>query len=262
MNDHTPSENAVPAKQFGPPELSLAHPGRFMRMVEPFVTPIWVATVICLCAGLYFALWASPPDYQQGQVVRIMYIHVPSAWIALYGYLVMALASAGFLIWRHPLADLIARASAPIGMVFGAICLVTGALWGKPIWGTWWVWDARLTSMLVLFLLYLGYIGLGNAFEQASNARIPCACLALIGAINVPIIKFSVDWWNTLHQPSSLFRTEGPAISDSMLIPLSLMIIAGFLLYSSLLIMRIKLELARTKLQALLRRRSNEDCLP
>jgi heme exporter protein C len=208
-------------------------------------------TVLLLAAGLYFALVGSPPDYQQGETVRIMYIHVPSAWMALFVYGCMAAASASALIWRHPLADLIAKSAAPIGAGFTLICLVTGSLWGKPMWGAWWAWDARLTSVLVLFFLYLGYIALVNAFVVPVRGYRSAAILALVGVVNLPIIKFSVDWWNTLHQPASVLRLDGPAIDPSMLWPLLLMAAGFTLFFVTVLILRVRGEIAAAKVRNL-----------
>ena len=228
-----------------------ANPSRFLRVANA-VLP-WSAglTVLLLAAGLYFALLGSPPDYQQGETVRIMYIHVPSAWMALFVYGCMAAASASALIWRHPLADLIAKSAAPIGAGFTLICLLTGSLWGKPMWGAWWAWDARLTSVLVLFFLYLGYIALVNAFDDPTRGFRSAAILALVGAVNLPIIKFSVDWWNTLHQPASVMRLDGPAIHPSMLWPLLLMAGAFTLFFVTVLILRVRGEIAAAKVRNL-----------
>jgi len=197
------------------------------------------------------ALVFSPADYQQGDTVRIMYVHVPAAWMALFVYTAMAAMSAVALIWRHPLAEIAARASAPIGACFTFVALVTGSLWGKPMWGTWWVWDARLTSVLVLFFLYLGYIALANAFDDEERGGRAASILALVGFVNVPIIKFSVDWWNTLHQPSSVLKLGGPAIDPSMLWPLLVMAVAFKAFYVAVLIMRMRAELAQRRLRAL-----------
>ena len=205
----------------------------------------WPAGLL-LFGGLYFALFASPADYQQGETVRIMYIHVPAAWMALFVYSSMAIASAVGLIWKHPLAHLSAEAAAPIGACFTFLCLLTGSLWGKPMWGTWWVWDARLTSVLVLFFLYLGYMALNSAFDDPSRGERSAAILALIGFINVPIIKFSVDWWNTLHQPASVVKMDGPAIHSSMLAPLFMMAVGFTLFFFVVLLIRMRaLMLAR-----------------
>ncbi len=175
-------------------------------------------TIILFAIGLYGALVSAPPDYQQGETVRIMFVHVPAAWLAMLVYSVMALASAVAIIFRHPLADVAAKTAAPIGAVFCFLALATGSLWGKPMWGAWWVWDARLTSMFVLFLLYVGYIAIWQAIEEPSRAAMIARIVALVGFINIPIIKFSVDWWNSLHQPASVFKMGGPSIDWSMLL--------------------------------------------
>jgi len=228
-----------------------ANPNRFLKLANA-VLP-WSAglTVLTLGVGLYLALFGSPADYQQGETVRIMYIHVPSAWMALFVYANMAVASATALIWRHPLADVIAKAAAPIGAGFTLICLVTGSLWGKPMWGTWWVWDARLTSVLILFFLYLGYIALVNAFDDPNRGYRAAGILALVGAVNIPIIKFSVDWWNTLHQPASVVRMGGPAIDPSMLWPLLLMAVGFTFFFVTVLILRVRSEIAAAKIRNL-----------
>ena len=228
-----------------------ANPTRFLRVAD--VIQPWAAglTLVLMASGLYFALIESPSDYQQGETVRIMYIHVPSAWMALFCYTALAVASGIALIWKHPLADLAARATAPIGAGFTFLALVTGSLWGKPMWGTWWVWDARLTSVLILFFLYLGYMALQDAFDDAERGAKASAVLALVGFINVPIIKFSVDWWNTLHQPASVLKMSGPAIHSSMLVPLLLMALAFKGYYIWLLLIRIRGEINSMKIRAL-----------
>ena len=228
-----------------------ANPGRFMRLGDR-VLP-WCAglTVLAIAPALYLGLLASPPDYQQGESVRIMYVHVPAAWMALFVYTAIAVASAVALIWRHPLADLAAKASAPVGAVFTALALVTGSLWGKPMWGTWWVWDARLTSVLVLFFLYLGHMALSDAFDDPARGRRAAAVLALVGFVNVPIIKFSVDWWNTLHQPASVLRMDGPSIHPEMLWPLLTMALGFKLFYLCLLLIRVKSELLEARIRTL-----------
>ena len=228
-----------------------ANPTRFLRLAD--VIQPWAAglTLVLMVSGLYFALIGSPSDYQQGETVRIMYIHVPSAWMALFCYTALAVASGVALIWKHPLADLAARATAPIGASFTFLALVTGSLWGKPMWGTWWVWDARLTSVLILFFLYLSYMALQDAFDDAERGAKASAVLALVGFINVPIIKFSVDWWNTLHQPASVLKMSAPAIHSSMLVPLLLMALAFKGYYIWLLLIRIRGEINSMKIRAL-----------
>ncbi|MEE8507090.1 MAG: heme ABC transporter permease [Kiloniellales bacterium] len=227
-----------------------ANPGRFMRLANA-VLP-WSAglAAVLIALGLYLALFVAPPDYQQGESVRIMYVHVPSAWMALFIYTAIAGASAVALIWHHPLADLAAKASSPVGAAFTFLALVTGSLWGKPMWGAWWVWDARLTSVLVLFFLYLGHMALLHAFEDPVRGARAAAVLALVGFVNVPIIHFSVEWWSTLHQPSSVLRLEGPAIHPSMLWPLLAMALGFTFYYVTVLLMRVKSELIAARLRA------------
>ena len=228
-----------------------ANPARFMRIAEPILPWTSVGALAAILLALYFGIFVSPADYQQGETVRIMYVHVPAAWMALFTYTVMAIASGSFLIWKHPLADLSAQAAAPIGAGFTAIALVTGALWGQPMWGTWWVWDARLTSVLILFFLYLGYMALVNGFDDPERGSRMGAILALVGFVNVPIIKFSVDWWNTLHQPASISRLDAPAIDPSMLTPLLLMAIGFKLFFISILIVRIKIQLLKKRIRSI-----------
>ena len=228
-----------------------ANPARFMAvaaMILPWMTALAAGLLL---VGLYFALLASPADYQQGETVRIMYVHVPAAWMALFVYVAMAAASASFLIWRHPLADIFAQAAAPLGVAFTAAALITGSLWGKPMWGTWWVWDARLTSMLILLFLYLGYIALSQAFDNRERGARAAAVLALVGVINVPIIKFSVDWWNTLHQPASVIKMSGPAIDPSMLLPLLLMAAGMKAYFLVVVILRMRARLLSRRVQVL-----------
>jgi len=227
--------------------IGLANPTRFLALVERLVPWLAGTTIIMLAVGLYLALFVAPPDYQQGETVRIMFVHVPAAWLAMGGYALIAIASLGTLIWRHPLADVAAKAAAPIGATFTFIALVTGSLWGKPMWGTYWVWDARLTSVLVLFLLYLGLIALWQAIEEPGRAGRAAAILALVGAVNLPIIKFSVDWWNTLHQPASVLRAGGPTIDPSLLTPLFVMAIAFALLFATLHLIAMRAEILRAR---------------
>src|SRR6218665_2077240 len=193
----------------------LANPTRFLALAARLLPWMAAITAILFAIGLYLSFTAEG-DYQQGQTVRIMYIHVPAAWLSMMCYTVMALSAIGTLVWRHPLADVSHKAAAPIGAAFTLIALVTGSLWGKPMWGTWWVWDARLTSVFVLFLMYLGLIALNRSMDDPSGAGRVAAILTLVGAINIPIIKFSVDWWNTLHQPASVVKMSGPAIHPSI----------------------------------------------
>ncbi|HIJ63927.1 MAG TPA: heme ABC transporter permease [Rhodospirillaceae bacterium] len=228
-----------------------ANPARFLRLasvVQPWTAAI---TFLLIGSGLYFGLVASPADYQQGETVRIMYVHVPSAWVAMAAYSSMAIASAMALIWKHPLADLIAKSASPIGAAFTFVCLVTGSLWGKPMWGTWWVWDARLTSMLILFFLYLGHMALLNAFDDPARGMKAAAILALAGFVNVPVIKFSVDWWNTLHQPASVTRMGMPKIDPTMLLPLLLMGVGFTMFFVTLLLLRVRLEIVAAKIRSI-----------
>ncbi len=229
----------------------LANPSRFLRFSDAVLPWLAGLTAILFAIGLYLTFFVAPPDYQQGQTVKIMFIHVPSAWLAMMGYTLIAISSAGSLIWRHPLADVSAKAAAPIGACFTALALITGSLWGKPMWGTYWVWDARLTSVLVLFFLYLGLIALWQAIEEPSRAGRATAILALVGFVNVPIIKFSVDWWNTLHQPASVTRLDTPAIHSSILTPLLVMAAAFTCLFVVLHLKAMKTEILRRRVQAL-----------
>ena len=231
-----------------------ANPARFLRIARA-VTPALALSGLALTAlGLWIGLFASPPDYQQGDSVRIMYVHVPAAWLGSGGYLALALASAAALVWRHPLADVAARAIAPVGALFTAICLITGSLWGRPTWGTYWVWDARLTSMLVLLFLYLGYLALSDAeANQGGDRGRGAAILALVGLVDLPIIKYSVEWWNTLHQGPSI-TLAGSAIAPAMLRPL-LLSLAGFtLLFAAIVLMRMRTALAQQQIGARARR--------
>jgi heme exporter protein C len=228
-----------------------ANPARFMRLSAAILPWCAGATTLLLAAGLVLALFVSPPDYQQGQAVRIMYIHVPAAYLASLAYAVVAAASAVSLIWRHPLADIAAQEAAPLGAGFTLICLISGSLWGEPMWGTWWVWDARLTSVLVLFFLYLGYIALVHAFDDPTRGARAGAILALVGVVNLPIIKFSVDWWSTLHQPESIFRLGGPTIAAAMLWPLAVMALGFTLFFVTLLLVRMRSRLIAAKIRAL-----------
>jgi heme exporter protein C len=224
-----------------------ANPRRALALIN-WAEPIAAAiAVVFIGAGLYTGLVASPEDYQQGNSVRIMYVHVPAAWMALFIYTGMAAAAFIGLVWKHVVAELYAKAAAPLGAAFTFICLVTGALWGKPMWGAWWVWDARLTSVLILFFLYLGYMALVDAFDDEQRGINAGAILLLVGAVNIPVIKFSVDWWNTLHQPASLTRFAKPAIDKAMLTPLLAMAVGFTALFIALVCIRLKTEIAKRK---------------
>jgi len=237
-----------------------ANPERFWRLSAILLPWAWAAAGIALAVGLYLGLLSSPDDYQQGATVRIMYVHVPAMWMAMACYAFIAAASLVSLIWRHALADVAARCAAPIGAVFTALGLATGSIWGKPMWGTWWAWDARLTSVLVLLFLYLGYMGIWAAIEDRTKAARAATILALLGAVNLPIIKFSVDWWNTLHQGSSVIRLDGPALHASFLYPLLTMGGAYGLLFLALLLTRMRTEILNQRIWADQRRRAaNEE---
>lgn len=217
---------------------------RLSKKCLPYFVVIFLGTII---TGLYYALISSPEDYQQGEMVRVMYVHVPSAWMSLAIYSFMAVCSISVLIWQTRLAYLLAYSAAPIGATFAFITLVTGSIWGKPIWGTWWVWDARLTSMLVLFLLYLSYIAITRSGNSILRAEKPASVMAIIGFINVPIVKFSVDIWYSLHQPASIIRASGPSIHSSMLLPLLLMFVSFIMFFLMLLTLRLETVLNQIK---------------
>ena len=213
------------------------------------LTPLIILSVIALTTGLVFALYLSPNDYQQGSTVRIMYVHVPSAWLALLIFFIMTVYSIIGLAFKTPFSFIVNSAIAPIGATFTLICLITGSLWGKPMWGTWWVWDARLTSVAILFMLYLIIIFLKNSFTNDSLGEKITAIFIIVGSINLPIIKFSVDWWNTLHQPASISKLSSPSIDPSMMRPLIIMTIAFTLIALIIAIIRIKAEISERKLK-------------
>lgn len=226
----------------------LANPNRFKRItnkLEPFLI---VISIILIASGLYFGLFDSPKDYQQGDAVRIMYVHVPSAWLASFLFLSLAVSCIFYLAWKHPLADIISNTIAPIGAMFSVLTLVTGSLWGKPMWGTWWVWDARLTSVLILFFFYIGYIIFSKSFNDFSKGEKFSSILSIIGLLNIPIIKFSVDYWNTLHQPASISKIGSPSIHVDMLIPLIIMFFSFIFIFLHLLVVRLQLELNNRRL--------------
>ncbi len=225
-----------------------ANPARFLRLAR-FLIPLFsLGAIVAFAVGLYLALCASPPDYQQGETVRIMYVHVPAAWLGLGLYVAMAVAAGIGLVARHALADLFCAAAAPVGATLVGLCLATGSLWGKPTWGAWWVWDARLTSVLVLFFLYCGYMVLRGAFEDEAQGAKAGGILLLIGVVNIPIVKFSVEWWNTLHQPASLLRKGGAAIAPEMLHPLLVMALAYALYAGSMILIRMRTVLRARKI--------------
>jgi heme exporter protein C len=230
--------------------LRYANPANFLRLAAVLIPPLAVLTAVLLAVGLTLAFRA-PADYQQGETVKIMYLHVPAAWLSMFVYMVMTSAALGTLVWRHPVADAAQKAAAPLGAGFTFVCLATGSLWGKPMWGTWWVWDARLTSVLVLFLIYLGLVALWQTFEDQGRAARAAAILTLVGVVNIPIIHFSVEWWNTLHQPASVFRMGGPTISASLLWPLLIMALAFTFLFLTLHLMAIRNEILRRRLRRL-----------
>jgi heme exporter protein C len=230
--------------------LDLANPHRFLALARALIPALALIAAVLLALGLVLGFRA-PPDYQQGETVRIMFIHVPAAWIALGAYSLMAISALGTLVWRHPLADVAAKAAAPIGAAFCLLCLVTGALWGRPMWGAYWVWDARLTSVLVLFLIYLGILALWRAIDDPGQAGRAVAVLTLVGFLNVPVIKFSVDWWNTLHQPASVFRAGGPTIHPALLTPLLVCAAGLAALFLALHLAAMRNEILRRRVRSL-----------
>lgn len=227
-----------------------ANPVRFMRL-SAWATPLFaVLAALLFAVGVPWGLFFSPADYQQGETVRILYVHVPTAIFSMSIYVFMAAASFVGIVWRHALADVAARAAAPIGAVYAGLCLVTGSIWGRPTWGTWWEWDGRLTSMLVLFITYLGYLALWSAIEDEEKAARLAAILCLAGAINIPIVHFSVEWWSTLHQGSSLLRADGPSIDPSMLAPFGVMAGAFFCLFIALTLANMRSAIQRRRVEA------------
>jgi len=237
--------------------IDLANPTRFLALTARLLPWLIGVTALAFAVGLTLTHGA-PDDYQQGATVKIMFIHVPSAWLGMFAWALMSIAALGTLVWRHPLADVAAKAAAPIGAAFTFMCLVTGSLWGRPMWGTYWVWDARLTSVLVMFLMYLGVIALWRTVDDPSRSARAAAILILVGAINLPIIKFSVDWWNTLHQPASVVRLAGPAIHPTILLPLLAMALAFTLLFLTLHIAAMRNEILRRRVRTLMMMRAQE----
>jgi len=247
---------AIPAARSGRSLHRFANPGRFLRIaarVQPWLNVLALGvTALGLAWGLFYA----PADWQQGDAVRIMYVHVPAAWLASLGYCSLALASLASLVWRHPLADLAAQELGPVGAGFTAVCLATGSLWGKPMWGAWWVWDARLTSVLVLFFLYLGHIALMRAFDDPQRGYRAGSILALVGVVNLPIIKYSVDWWNTLHQPATITLTGAPAMAPAMLWPLLVCAIGFTFVFAAIVVARIRAAVMERRIRGLLMART------
>lgn len=237
--------------------IDLANPTRFLTLVNRLLP--WMVALTVLVFAIGFArIGLAPDDYQQGATVKIMFIHVPAAWLGMMAWGVMSIAAFGTLVWRHPLADVANKAAAPLGAAFTFVCLVTGSLWGRPMWGTYWVWDARLTSVLVLFLLYLGVLALYWTAEDPNRGSRAAAVLTLVGAVNIPIIRFSVDWWNTLHQPASLVRSGGPAIDPSILWPLLIMAVAFTLLFFTLHFAVMRNEILRRRVRSMRIMRAQE----
>src|SRR4029453_16168822 len=232
---------------------ALANPARFLRLARPVTAWLLLIGLVLAVAGMAAGLTLTPPDYLQGQTVRIIYVHVPSAWLGMAGWLGIAAASVSQLIWRHPLAAVAGRTIAPAGATFAGICLLTGSIWGRPTWGTWWEWDGRLTSMLLLFFLYLGYIALNSAERERGGEGRITAIYGLVGAINLPIIHYSVLWWRTLHQGQSI-SVSGSTIDSSILWSLPLTMLGFALIFTAAVLMRMRAELAEAKLSARLRR--------
>jgi heme exporter protein C len=233
------------------PLTDLANPSRFLAFADRVLPWLAAATLLAFAFGVS-QLYGAPDDYQQGATVKIMFIHVPAAWLGIFAWVLMSIAALGTLVWRHPLADVAAKAAAPIGAAFTLMCLITGALRGRPMWGTYWVWDARLTSVLVLFLMYLGVIALWRTIDDPTRAARVAAVLTLVGAVNIPIIKFSVDWWNTLHQPASVLRLGGSTIHPTILVPLIVMLVAFTLLFLTLHLAAMRNEIMRRRVRTLL----------
>jgi len=230
--------------------IDLANPTRFLRLVDRVLPWLAAATLLAFAVGLAQAMNA-PDDYQQGATVKIMFLHVPSAWLGMMGWSLMSVAALGTLVWRHPLADVAGKAAAPLGAAFTFICLVTGSLWGRPTWGTYWQWDGRMTSTLILFLIYLGVVALWRAFDDPGRAGRVIAVFTLVGALDIPVVKYSVDWWNTLHQPASISLMGDEHMPPSMLIPLLVMTFAFTLLFVTLHLVRMRTEIGRRRLTTL-----------
>ncbi len=235
-----------------------ANPGRFLRLaarVQPYLT---VAALVLLVVGIGWGMFFAPADRIQHDAMRIIYIHVPAAWLASSGYLALAVCSVLSLVWRHPLADLAAAEISPVGAAVTAVALATGSIWGRPMWGAWWVWDARLTSVLVLFFLYLGHVALVRAFDDPERGQRAGAILALVGVVNLPIIKFSVDWWNTLHQPASITLSGSPTMDSRMLWPLLFSALGFSLGFGALVMARLRAAVMERRIRGLLLAQARE----
>ncbi len=231
----------------------IAHPGQFMKWSRFLIAPLAIISLILFIIGLWFALFNSPQDYQMGDTVRIMYIHVPNAWLSQLTYVLMAISAIGTLVWRHPLADVAMKVAAPLGAAFTFMALFTGSLWGRPTWGTYWEWDGRMTATLILLLMYLGIIILWRSFDDQLKAAKLIAIIVLVGTINIPIIKFSVDWWNTLHQPS-IISSQGISMPPSLYTPLFIMMFAFTFLFAVLHINAMRAEILRRRADRLMRK--------
>jgi heme exporter protein C len=229
-----------------------ANPGRFLRLSGAALPWLAWPGLLDTLGGLAWGLFLAPSDWQQGDAVRIIYVHVPAAWLASAGYVALALCSLASLVWRHPLADLAAVEIGPVGAAFTALCLLTGSIWGRPMWGAWWVWDARLTSVLVLFFLYLGHVVLVRAFDNPERGHKAGAILALVGVVNLPIIKFSVDWWNTLHQPATISLTGAPSMYLPMLWPLFVCALGYTLGFAAIVVARTRAAVMERRIRGLL----------
>ena len=237
---------------------AFANPARFLKIARPATAWLLVLGLLLVTGGIAGGLLVTPPDYLQGETVRILYIHVPAAWLGMAGWGAIAAASISQIVWRHPLASIAGRAVAVPGATFAGLCLATGSIWGRPTWGTWWEWDGRLTSMLILFFLYLGYIGLAAAERERGGEGRMAALFGLVGAVNLPIIHYSVLWWRTLHQGQSISISGGSTIAPELLWPLPLTMIGFTALFAAIALMRMRTELARNKLEARLRRSAAE----
>ena len=237
---------------------AFANPARFLKIARPATGWLLALGLLLTLSGIYGGLMVTPPDYLQGETVRIIYIHVPAAWLGMAGWGAIAAASISQIVWRHPLAAVAGRAVAPAGAIFAALCLTTGSIWGRPTWGTWWEWDGRLTSMLILFFLYLGYVALASAERERGGTGRMAALFGLVGAVNLPIIHYSVLWWRTLHQGQSISISGGSTIAPELLWPLPLTMIGFTALFAAATLMRMRADLARLKLEARLRRSAAE----